>query len=128
MEEKQSFNEWAIVEIMGHQKFAGRVSEQIVAGSALLRIDIPAQGEQVAFTKLFGMSSVYAITPTTELIATAVASKLRQVPIGIYDLPESMQAKLRAPAAITSRVAADDGFEEGYDAPSEDDHDDDCPC
>ena len=94
------FNEWAIVEIMGHQKFAGRVSEQIVAGAALLRIDIPAVGEQVAFTKLFGMSSVYAITPTTELIATSVASKLRQVPIGIYDLPESMQAKLRAPTAV----------------------------
>lgn len=127
MEDKQTFNEWAIVEIMGHQKFAGRVSEQIVAGSALLRIDIPAQGEQVGFTKLFGMSSVYAITPTTEQIATAVASKLRQVPIGIYDLPESMQAKLRAPAAITSRVAADDDeeFEEDFYGDPEDD---DCLC
>jgi hypothetical protein len=127
MEDKQTFNEWAIVEIMGHQKFAGRVSEQIVAGSALLRIDIPAQGEQVGFTKLFGMSSVYAITPTTEQIATAVASKLRQVPIGIYDLPESMQAKLRAPAAITSRVAADDGFEEGFDGADDRDDDGDEP-
>jgi hypothetical protein len=121
MEDKQTFNEWAIVEIMGHQKFAGRVSEQIVAGSALLRIDIPTQGDQPGFSKLFGMSSVYAITPTTEQIATAVASKLRQVPIGIYDLPESMQAKLRAPAIAgptSSQV-----FEEMTDA-YDGDHDD----
>ena len=122
MADKASLDEWCIVDIMGHQKFAGRVSEQNIAGTALLRIDIPARGEQPAFTKLFGMSSVYAITPTTEELATAIASKLRQVPIGIYDLPESMQAKLRAPALTGGSI--------GYDRNDEyeDDHDDDCPC
>ena len=96
--DQPKFDHWAIVEIMGHQKYAGRVTEQAIAGSALLRIDIPAGKTQPAFTKLFNVSSVYALTPTTEELATAVAAELSHAPIGIYDLPESMREKLRAPS------------------------------
>ena len=40
-EQEQSFDKWAIVELMGHRKLAGRATEQVVAGQAFLRIDVP---------------------------------------------------------------------------------------
>ncbi len=54
---------WAIVEVMGHQKFAGMVHEQQVAGVGMLRIDVPAvpqegRCEQLEpYTKLIGVAN-----------------------------------------------------------------------
>lgn len=33
---------WAVVEIFGHQRYAGQVSEQPIAGDKLVRVDVPA--------------------------------------------------------------------------------------
>jgi hypothetical protein len=88
------FDHWAILEIMGHQRYAGRVTEQVIAGAAFVRVDVPAGQGVEAFTKLFGPGSIYAITPTTELLARGVAAELGQRPVEIYDLPEEMRRKL----------------------------------
>jgi len=37
-----TFDVWAILEIMGHTRIAGRVTEQALGGSALIRVDVPA--------------------------------------------------------------------------------------
>ena len=37
---------WAIVEMMGHVKLAGLISEQVIAGGKLLRVDVPAVPEE----------------------------------------------------------------------------------
>lgn len=97
--EVDRFAQWAIVEIMGHQRYAGYTTEQVIAGQAFLRVDIPATTAQPAFSKLFGTSSIYAISPTTEEIARSVAERVKQSPIDVYELPQWMQEKLRAPAA-----------------------------
>ena len=116
MTEKMKFEQWCILDIMGHQRFAGLVTEETVAGAAFLRIDIPATGKQVAFTKLFSPSSVYSITPTTEELATAMAANINNAPITIYDLPAEMKEKLRAlPAPAQMRDMDDDQDEfDGY--------------
>lgn len=101
------FEQWCILDIMGHQRFAGLVTEQTLAGASFLRIDIPETKNQPAFTKLFSPSSVYAITPTTEELAKAMAASINNVPISIYDLPESMQAKLRAPSLPSPKLESD---------------------
>lgn len=103
---------------MGHQRFAGLVTEETVAGAAFLRIDIPATGKQVAFTKLFSPSSVYSITPTTEELAKTMAASINNAPITVYDLPEAMQAKLRALPTLQQ------AFAEMNDAYGDDDDDD----
>ena len=110
------FDEWCILEIMGHQRYAGRVTEHTIAGQAFLRIDIPAVRDQVAFTKFFSASSVYAITPTTEELARGVATRVNNVPISVYDLPEEMRSKLLEPTPLLP--CSDDHDDH-------DDHDDD---
>ena len=41
-ESEQKFEGFAIVELMGRNVIAGYVSEQVIAGAALLRVDVPA--------------------------------------------------------------------------------------
>lgn len=89
------FDQWAIVEVMGHQRFAGRVSEQAVGGANFVRVDVPAIDGQPEFTKLFGPSSIYCITIVTEEIARTAAASMRIVPVSAYDiralLPQSRE-------------------------------------
>lgn len=59
--------EFAIVEIFGHRRHAGRISEAERFGAKLLRIDIPCEGD---FAKgyeshYYGGSSIFSLTPTT---------------------------------------------------------------
>ena len=77
---------WAVVELMGHRKLAGLVSEEIRFGVPMCRIDVPANGEIAAFTQLYGGASIYAMTPVSEQVARGVAAKLQMRPVEIWDL------------------------------------------
>jgi len=90
----ESFDAWAIVELMGHRKLAGRVSEQIIAGCPLLRIDVPGGEKVPGFTTFYGASSIYSLTPTTEAICKAYAAAHRERPVQAYELPALNAAQL----------------------------------
>lgn len=89
--ETQKFEQWAIVEVMGHRRFAGMVSEQTIGGSSFVRVDVPEVKTEKetfpAFTKLFGSGSIYCISPVAEDIARGLASKWQERPVSVYDLP-----------------------------------------
>jgi len=88
MADEEKFDAWAIVELMGHRKLAGKVSEKIIAGQPLLRIDVPKSGEQKAFTTFYGPGSIYSLTPTTEEIARRFAAARIEAPVSVYELPQ----------------------------------------
>jgi len=69
------FAGWAIVELMGHVRLAGYVTEEEHFGTKLGRIDVHS-GEQVV-TQFFGGNSVYRVTPTTEEVARRIAEPTR---------------------------------------------------
>lgn len=114
------FDQWCLLEIMGHQRYAGRVTEQTIAGQSFLRIDIPAIDEIVAHTKYFGASSVYAINPIPQDVAVALASKIRAQPVEIWDFPDELREKLTAPR-IASPVSEDQDLDT-FDEDDDDDH------
>ncbi len=72
--------EWAIVEIMGHRRHAGRVREEERFGARMLRIDVPTillvspaeEGAAATATvdrwtsHYYGGSSIFSFTPTDE--------------------------------------------------------------
>jgi hypothetical protein len=64
---------WAIVAIMGHQERTGRVSEEMVAGAPMLRVDIPLPDGTFS-TRHLGAASIYEITYVSEDVARAVAA------------------------------------------------------
>ena len=104
---EERFNEWCILEIMGHQMYAGRVTEQTFGGSSFVRIDVPEHDGIPAFSKMFGASSVYCITPVSEEVARMRVKSLGQTPLSIYDLPAEIREKLRQPALPSPDVDED---------------------
>lgn len=85
-EERETFAGWAILELMGHRRLAGYVSEQQVAGAAFVRIDVPAPDGADA-TQFYSPSSVYCITPCVEQLARDVAATAQPRPVNEWDLP-----------------------------------------
>lgn len=80
------FEQFAIVELFGHQVIAGKVSEQVIGGQGFVRVDVPAVGGQDAFTKFYGSGAIYAITPCDEDTMLAAAGGLVRKPIEVWKL------------------------------------------
>jgi hypothetical protein len=91
-----SFTTWGLLELMGHQRLAGQISETTIAGTGMIRIDVPTIGDIMGYTRFFSPGALYGITPTTEQIATMLAIKLQAKPISQYELPALQQLKLDA--------------------------------
>lgn len=72
---------WAIVELMGHRRLTGQISEETIAGAAFLRLDIPSDPP---VTQFYAPSAVYCITPTTEDVARAAMA--RPEPVSRWEL------------------------------------------
>jgi hypothetical protein len=90
--ENKPLETWAVLEIMGHNKFAGLLSEQTIAGHGFVRIDVPEVelegGTKLpAFTKMFGAASIYAISPCTEETARAFVKMYRAKAFSEYQAP-----------------------------------------
>ena len=86
MTQSKDFDEWGLVEVMGHSRFAGRIMEQTIGGASFIRVDVPKVGDNQSFSKIFGATSIYAITPTTEEVARRLALNIGNVPINRYEL------------------------------------------
>jgi len=93
MSEQEKFDQWAIVELFGHQRIAGRVTEASIGGAAFIRVDVPDQparkavrtygSDQAAlpaFTRYFGGGAIYAINPCSEDIAKRACAEIRARP------------------------------------------------
>lgn len=78
---------WAIVEMLGHRRLAGRVREVQLAGAGMLRLDIPAAGTDPARTQYISPASLYALHPCGEPTARAAAAQWRPDPVQRWELP-----------------------------------------
>ncbi len=77
---------WSILELMGHRRLAGYLSEQTIAGASFLRLDVPGEGDAVIATQFYAGAAVYCITPTTEAIARAIAKQSEPSPVQRWEL------------------------------------------
>lgn len=92
---ENKFELFAIVELFGHQKLAGKVAEQSIGAATFIRIDVPETKTQPAYTRLVNPSAIYAINPTTEEVANLKAQQLESKPIEAWDIRD-MQEKMLA--------------------------------
>lgn len=78
---------WAIMELMGHRRLAGYVTETTLAGKGVLRLDVHGKEPGPALvTQYYPPDSLYCLTPTTEAIARALGERLRPAPVSRYEL------------------------------------------
>jgi hypothetical protein len=96
--------EWAIVEIMGHVRCAGRIAEVTRFGSQLLQVDIPTDDGFVS--RFYGGSAIYAVHPCSEDVARASAAQQ-------MDPRPTMPMNWRPQVALPA--APDDDDPDGFD-------------
>jgi hypothetical protein len=113
MSEPTKFEGWAVVEIMGHVRIAGRVREETQFGAAMIRVDVPAVDGHPAFTRYYHPQALYSLCPCDETTALSVAKHERHPPIERWQMPI-----LTRPAALASGHTGDDDHQD-------DDFDDD---
>jgi hypothetical protein len=82
------FSAWALVELFGHTRIAGLVTEESIAGGAMVRIDVPETESSAQFTRIVNITAIYAINPITEDLAREMARNLRVAPIQAWDIKE----------------------------------------
>ncbi len=105
---------WAVLELMGHVRLAGKVSEEERFGSKIGRIDVPADGGRFV-TIYFGGSSVYRMTPCDEDTARAVAARSAPAPIHPYEMPKQLQHQQSTPEGDQWHDPEDDEEEDDDD-------------
>lgn len=75
---------FAIIELFGHNKIAGRVSTIIIGTSGMVRVDVPALGDTPGFTRFYGPSAIYSLTLVSEDVARAALVAMRPEPVTVY--------------------------------------------
>lgn len=85
------FEEWALLELMGHRKLAGKVSEETIASQTFIRIDIYSSENKIELTQYYNASAVYCMTPTTKEIAINFSKRNITIPITKWELLPELQ-------------------------------------
>jgi hypothetical protein len=89
MEEiKETFDCWAVLELFGHVRLAGRVTEASIGGCSFLRVDVPDAEGGIQFTRYFGNGAIYSMTPVTEEVARRVGNGSAQAPVKPWEMPK----------------------------------------
>jgi len=92
---ENTFNEWALVELFGHNKIAGKVSEFKMGNDSMIRVDVPEIDEKhPAFTKIYSPKAVYGITPLSEQSAMGFVRSFKVKPIDIYDMQRVFESEI----------------------------------
>lgn len=114
--ENEKLNLWCLVELFGHQKIAGRCTEQNIAGVNMLRVDVPATETTPEFTKFYGGSAIYAINPIDEVSAIAMVNNLKVLPVTVWSI-QSFLDKQPKELLPTKEVESDIDYNEDDDLP-----------
>lgn len=85
-DQPEKFESWGLLELFGHQRLAGKLSEQTIGGCNFIRIDVPQIGDTAAYTRFFTQGAIYGMTPMDEATAHKLAAYLRAVPVSPYEL------------------------------------------
>jgi hypothetical protein len=119
----QKFDAWAIVELFGHKRIAGRVREHEYGGCAFVRVDAPKPGAPDEYdTHLYGQGAIYGMHFVSETVARAAAARIDERPISSYDLPAPVRRALIEYDDATRRAESQQGI--AFENSGEDDDDD----
>lgn len=111
-----------VLELFGHQRIAGYISEHNFAGASFVRVDVPEVGTTPAFSKMFHPNAVYAFNPVDVETMMFVAEQCRIKPLTAFDLSE-MRRKMQT--ALPEEAFDPDEFEENEGKEFDDDGEED---
>lgn len=87
-----------VVELFGHNKIAGMVSEFNFGGTNFIRVDVPETAVSGPFTRMFHANACYCLNPCTEEVMLSMAAKYTQLPVTPFDIRVAANKMLAADA------------------------------
>lgn len=81
---QDKFEQWAILELFGHSRIVGKVSEQVLGGCTFVRVDVPESEGHQPYTKLFGQGAIYAMSFVDEETALGAVKMMRTRPVDVW--------------------------------------------
>lgn len=93
--EQEAKEMWALVELFGHNRVAGKVTEAEMGGGALIRVDVPAVKDRPPLTKYYNVKAIYALTPVDEATARQMAESIDPAPVNSYSLDREIERRKR---------------------------------
>ena len=103
MNDKDKFESWAIIELFGHQRIAGYVTECSIGGCSFVRVVVPAIGKSQPITKMFGSGAIYAITLVDQDAAVMAAQEIQAEVIPTWSLRHALANVENATHETTDR-------------------------
>jgi hypothetical protein len=143
-ENQADFSGWAIVEIFGHQRYAGFVTTAAFGQAVLFRVDVPPLEERErvtkhygydddgksipagstvketavqGYTKYFGPGAIYGMTPCTQAVAEEAVASMQSRKVSVVTLAPLVPE--RALRASFEDPDGDDPDDDDSDEPDE---------
>lgn len=85
----EGFSGWCVLELLGHVRLGGKVSEVEMFGQKMGRINIPHGDGFVS--RVFGGAAVYSLTPCGEAEARAVAKASNPEPLHSWEVRQLLE-------------------------------------
>ncbi len=147
------FEGWAIVDVMGHQRYVGYVTTEAYGQAVLFRIDVPAlderervtkrpghfadkgylpagttvkEGAVPGYSKLVGSGSIYTITPCTKEAALEAVEEMQPRPLMSVTIPPERTLSAGDAHAAVNDLDDRNDDEGGYGDDSEEEDDGEC--
>lgn len=104
-EQTTKFEGWAVVEVFGHQRYAGFVTTQAFGQAVMFRVDVPPLEERERVTKSYEYIDGQNVPPGSTVKESAVQGYTKLFGVGaIYGItPCTQEAAVKAVAAMQSR-------------------------
>lgn len=91
----EKFEHWCLVELYGHNRIVGKVTEATIGGCSFVRVDVPEVGERQACTRYFGNGAIYAINPMSEEAAMLLLEQIAEEPPIAWSVTNALRSKVR---------------------------------
>jgi hypothetical protein len=87
---EENIDAYAIIDLFGHTRLVGKVSNVQIGGASFLRVDVINRKGEQAQTEYYGLSAIYSIKPVSEEIARAQAQHHDPQPVSNYTLQDAI--------------------------------------
>jgi hypothetical protein len=106
---QEKFDQWCVLDLFGHQRTAGHVTEATIGGCAFIRIDVP-EGDGFR-TEFYGNGAIYSMRPVSEEIAREVVKSHSNPPVSSDEVSSLLKRLQPAPEAMQRDVPDDEDFD-----------------
>lgn len=86
--EKEKLEQFAVVEMMGHRKIVGKITESDIGTGSLLKVTVLGKNGTPERTEYIGVASIYCLTIVDEEVAVLSAKSYTPEPTWAYGLSQ----------------------------------------